>query len=239
MWTIVLSAFMFFINYALQIPFAVFILVVAPLFLVIFTYGSFRYSFRESITPEPVPLKGYDSRISDLEMASADVFGLGFVKKDSFYLKTIPDSVNYVFMHKSEPVYLYIHHFGGTKKSPVYMTFFDGDIELSTISSASGGMIPRPEKKLVQVFEGNSFEELLREHLRAVDFIKGRHIKPWHMPHETLKSNFKKRYREVGEHVRRFLFWPLRLIWWTVTQRGKLHKRSIEEQVSFGMIKWL
>jgi len=237
-WSLLLFAIMFTIMRTTDMPFIVFLFVFAPLFLIIMTYASFMYSFRDSIALERVPAKGCESRVASLEKEADDVRTLGFTKTDAFYIKSIPDSITYVLKHESLPVYMHLYNFG-SKKAHIFMTFFEGGVELTTGASVSGGMIPRPDKKLTQVFEGLPYDRLFDEHLKGVSFIKGKGRKEWNAPYDFIKKEFRKRYLEVGEHVRSFSFWPVRLVVWTITQRGKVHRRSIEEQHKMGMVKCL
>jgi len=235
-WSLAVFAFTFIMVKVFNIPLVPFLIVFMPLSVFLLTYLSFNYSFRKSIEMERVPAKGYESRLASLDKAAADMLPLGFVKKNAFYLKTIPDSVTYILKHETLPVYLDIHNLG-PRQIYVFMTFFEGGYELTTNSSASGGMIPRPPKKLTQSFENMPCDRMLDEHLKSVEFMKTKGIKAQDMPYDTLRRDFKKRYLEVSSHVKSFSFWPVRLIVWTITSRGKVHRRPIEEQYAMGIVK--
>lgn len=113
------SGFVFIITLIIvivfNIPFWIFLFLVIPLLIIAFTYGSFNYSFRESLKTQSIPSKGYASRVNDLDTETKKVNSIGFEKCDVFYLKMVPDSVVYVLKHKEDPVYLCLYHFGSKK----------------------------------------------------------------------------------------------------------------------------
>lgn len=222
-----------------KIPLLVFLVIGVPVLTIIFTYISFRYSFRSSLKPEPIPAKGYEPQIRELERDEPILKEMGFDKTDSFYLKIIPDSIIFVFKKKEGPVYFCLYHLGAKKACDI-VSYFEKNITLTTSNSVEGGMTPRPDNRLLQIFERLSYAMLLERHQKAQEFIRDRGLKQTEPPSVTFREDFMKGIREFAEYVRKFSFWPVRLIVWTITRRGKIYlNKSIEEQYRSGMIKIL
>lgn len=228
-WTVVVVLITILIINVLKVPLWMFVILGAPLLAIVLTYTSLMYSFRASLRLEPIPKKGYVARIEELDKEGEVINRLGFDRKDAFYLKTIPDSITYVFKHNIEPIYLCVYHLGAKKTCDI-VSCFERDFTLTTCSSVDGGMIPRPPKKMLQIFEKLSYGELLDKHRMAQDFIESKGIKQIDIPSEEFREYFVKSIREFAEYARTFAFWPVRLIYWTVIKRGKIYLKSIEEQ---------
>jgi hypothetical protein len=234
------SAFVFIVTLIIvivfNIPLWIFLLVVVPLLIVAFTYGSFSYSFRTSLKVEPVPQKGYNLRIKDLDLETKKVESIGFKKIDAFYLKMIPDSVTYVLKHREDPVYLCLYHFG-TKKTCDFFTRYENDYTLTTCDNIDGGMTPRPERSLLQITTRVSYEQLFEIHKKAHNFLIDKSLNLVELPQEEFRRYFLKSINDYARYVRTYSLWPVRLIFWTVSKRGRVYCKEIETQYNSGLIK--
>ena len=221
----------------LKIPFWLFLLAGIPALVILSTYLTFLFSFRPNLQPVAVPESGFKDRIASLEQDKLYLQQIGFDFADSFYLKTIPDTVIYCFLYRDRPVCLCIYHFG-TKKSCDLVTVFGGDISLTTSSNVGAGLVPHPVGRMLQIVEGASYEKLLAEHLSALDFLyRDRMLSPVPLYPSEIRDRIMKSVREFVSRVREYFFWPARLVIWTVTKRGKHHCRPLAQQFADGYTK--
>ena len=209
---------------------------VVPLLIITFTYGSFNYSFRRSLKIEPIPQRGYTLRIRDLDLEIKKVESIGFEQIDAFYLKMIPHSVTYVLKHREASVYLCLYHFG-TKKTCDFFTRYENDYTLTTCDNIDGGMTPRPGKSLLQIATNVSYEQLFEIHKKTHNFLIDKGLKLDELPQEEFRHYFLKNIYDYAQYVRTYSFGPIRLIFWTVSKRGRVHCKEIETHYNTGLIK--
>ncbi len=235
-WVIFTGLITFLLMYYLKLDTMTFLIVLVPVLIIMFTYGSFVYSFRDSLKMEAIPSNGYQDRVERLEREKAELNRLGFDKFGEFYLKTIPDSVTYLFKHQTEHVFFLIYHFG-PKVGYDFVSHFQSDMTLTTSSTVDGGMTPRPEKNMLQIFENTSYQRSFDKHLQGCKLIQTNgysfvDLKTEYYPQLILKS-----LHELAAYVRKIPFWPVLLVFWTITKRGSRYLKTIEEQVREGAIK--
>ena len=219
-----------------DIKFWVFLLVFLPLLITLFTMGSFTYSFRKSLQIKQVPKSGYDKRIKDLNVDARVLENIGFDKVDEFYLKMIPDIVTYVFKHQDDSVYFCLYHFG-TKKICDISSWYHNDYTLTTCKIIEGGTTPRRAKSLLQIITKVSYKELLEIHRKAHMFLLGRGLKNFDIPKQEFRQYFLKSIHDQTEYVRKYPFWPVLLIFWTMIRRGRVYCKEIETQYKEGSIE--
>jgi hypothetical protein len=213
----------------LKIPFWLFIVVVIPLLIFVFTYGSVSYSFRESLRPQSIPQRGYSSRTKALDVEVKRMSSHGFEEVDSFYLQMIPDAVIYVLRHRNEPTYLCFYHLG-QRITCDFVTRYANGYTLTTCSNVDGGMMPRPAKHLLQVISSISYEGLHAVHVKAHAFLSEHGLRAFEIPHEEFRSFFMRSIREQAALIRKTPLWPFRLIIWTLMKRGRMYQGEIETQ---------
>lgn len=229
LWTIFVLVVTLLIATLLKIPFWVFVVVVIPLLIFVFTYGSVSYSFRESLQPQYIPERGYGSRIKALDVETKRMSPHGFEKVDSFYLQMIPDAVVHVLRHREEPIYLCFYHLGQRITSD-FVTRYENDYVLTTCSSVDAGVMPRPAKHLLQVISGIPCEELHAVHKKAHAFLYEKGLRTFDISRGEFRSFFMKNIREQALLVRKIPLWPFRLVIWTLIKRGRMYQTEIERQ---------
>ena len=215
-------------------PFWVFLSIAAPLLVVGFTYGSFKYSFRKGLRAE-MPGIRYNSRIIDLDTEKKKAEQLGFEKIDFFYLRMIPDSVTYVLKHREQSIYLLIYHLG-TKRSFDLFTRFSNGYTLTSCDNLDGGMSPRPAKYLMQILPQATYTELFDWHSKTLEFLKEKGFKTYDLAKEEFRLYFIKSLHEYARFISKYPFWPILLIYWTITKRGRAYCRSVQEQAALNRI---
>ncbi|MBV9959010.1 MAG: hypothetical protein JO360_11345 [Acidobacteria bacterium] len=219
----------------LGVPFWAVLGLVMPGLALAQMYAANRFNGRASLECEPVPLTGYEMRLDRLEVARLDFDQLGFQKTDEFYLRMACDVVTFVHQHTHEPLYLCDYHFGQMVGVDL-ITYFEDDITLTTTTMQSGGTVPRQPKSLLQVIQHRSPAEVFAYHQHAVDFIKGRGVRPVYVPYLTFKERFMQSIREFFRRTRNPL-WSVKFIYWHFTRRGKIYMKPIQEQYLAGTIR--
>lgn len=222
--------------FVFDVPFWVLLILLCPLLLIALTYFQFNYSFRPDLKIEPIPLDKYESRMREIENSEWELDWLGFRRSDQFYLNMSSDVVTYVYKHDREPIYLCIYHFG-VKKVCDLVSFFEDEITLTTCSNVEGGMTPRPANKLLQIFEGASYSQLLEAHRGSIEFLQECGARLVEMPTVSFRERFMTSIHETAEASRKLFLWPLNLIFRTITKYGARYARSIEEQYRNGMVQ--
>ena len=223
------------VLFFLDVPFWAFILIIWPALIVVLSYTSFRYSFRPGLKIEAIPPDKFQNRVSELQNSEVEVFRLGFHRIDQFYLEMSNDVVTFVYKHADEPVYLCLYHFG-KKRACDIVTFFKGDLSLTTCSDISGGMTPRPENRLLQILEQAPYSQLFDLHMSGVEFLKKQGSVTADVPVVSFRESFMISLKEFASAARNTFLWPVKHIYWTVTSHGKKYTRPIEEQHGRGRV---
>lgn len=224
------------LNFFLNVPLWMLIMIFIPTSIIGMIIYSSIYNFRKDLHFEQVDRVKFDERTRKLESDACKVLNMGFNKIDEFYLQLIPDSITYIFKHVSDPIYMNLYHMG-PKIVPDVITLFDNDYSLTTGSTSDAGNIPRGEKELLQIFENASYETLCEEHRKSVEFLKSRNLNTREVSQPEFRDEFMKSLKETGERIMSYPVWPLLLLFWVVTVRGKIHQMSIEKQVESGKIR--
>jgi energy-coupling factor transporter transmembrane protein EcfT len=237
-WQVITMIIMLFVVSILNIPLWAFLLIAAPLLTFGLTYFSFVYSFSPTLEPKEIPAKGYQDRIAQLEAYYPKLYYMQFERIDSFYLKIIPDSIVYVYKHKIEPVFLCQYHLG-SKETYVFVTYFENDVSLLTSPSVNTALIPAKPGKFIQVLENHPIEVLFNEHLRGTYYLRQYHnVNPLDIPYYAYRHKFMQDLQEGARHIRDIFAWPVKVVYWTISKRGKVHKRPIDEQLQLGIAQF-
>lgn len=234
-WSVFVFLVTAFVIFYLNPPWLITMLIVIPVLIYMFIFGSFLYSFRESLKPESIPRKGYEKRIRETEEKARDL-PRGFREIDRFYIKAVPDSTTFAYLHESEPVFFCLYHFD-KKMGLDVVTLYDNGFGLTTNNSIDAGMAPRRAKDLIQIFPRTNYEKLYQKHMEGHIFLIERGLRPLYPHPSEFRHYFMKDYRSQGEYIKTFFLWPLVLLSRTVSQYGKKYCLSIREQFEKGMIK--
>jgi len=219
----------------LNLPFAVSMFIIVPVLIYLFIFGSFMYSFRDSLKPESIPARGYEKRTMETE-ESQKRLPRGFREIDRFYLKTIPDSTTFAFLHENEPIFFCIYHFGKKMGCDV-VTLYENGFELTTNNSVDGGMAPRRDKDLIQIFPDADYDELYRKHMDAHIFLIEKGLRPFYLNPGEFRHRFMQDYRAQGDYIRTLFLWPVILLIRTVLQYSRRYCLTVQEQFRKGEIK--
>ncbi len=233
------SGFVFIITFAIiflfNIPIIVIYLIIIPILIFVFIQGSFIYSFRESLSPADIPSRGYEGRIKENERRMSGLTH-GFKLIDRFYLKAIPDSITYAFIHESEPVICCIYNFGN-KQAADFVTIYNDGFTLTTNDTFDGGVAPRPEKNFVQIFPDQNYENLYNRHMESHIYLIDQGLRPLFVHESEFRHYFMKEYRAQGDFIRKIPFWTFILLFRTVTKYGKKYAIPLKKQVEDGITR--
>lgn len=191
-------------------------------------FASNVYSFRIGLDFEEIPARGYELRISDLESNKRMLQFLGFRQFDRFYLRIAADVVAYAYIHQTYPVVLCDYHFGSTKSCDL-VTAFENGYMLTTANIPSAGNIPRPAKKMLQIFPDIPPESLLKNHLQAVEFLRMKGLRTAALTPENFRLEFIKAF--LGERKNTIApLSPIKLLYWMATGRKMIYMKPVQEQ---------
>jgi hypothetical protein len=235
MWSLFVMVVSGGLLWILDLPLVVSMFIIVPVLLYLFIYGSFMYSFRDSLKPELIPPSGYEKRILETEN-SAKQLPHGFREIDRFYLKTIPDSTTFAFLNENEPVFFCIYHFGKKMGCDV-VTLYENGFGLTTNNTVDGGMAPRREKDLIQIFPNAGYERLFQKHMDAHIFLIEKGLRPIYLHPDEFRHRFMQDYTAQGDYIRQFFLWPVILLFRTVLQYGRRYCLTIQEQFNKGQVK--
>jgi hypothetical protein len=202
--------------------------VTAPVLIYLMIFATNVYSFRISLDLEEIPARGYAGRVKDLKENERMLARLGFRKFDEFYFRIAADAVVYAYSHESRPIILCDYHLGGVRCCDL-VTNFENGFSLTTSNAASAGNIPRPPKKMLQIFDGRAFDELDRQHWQGIEFLKQRNFrcKPWRV--EEFRRDFLRAFLSERENTIKLLS-PLKLLYWMATNHKFRYMRPIQQQ---------
>lgn len=224
-----------FLLWHLNLSFMVTMGVLIPVLIYLFIFGSFQYSFRESLRPQPIPGRGYGQRVRETQ---EKMKGLppDFREIDRFYLKAIPDSTIFAFLHDHEPVFFCLYHFGKKMGCDV-VSLYENGFGLTTNHSLDAGMAPRRNKDLLQIFPGAGYRELFEKHMEAHILLIEKGLRPLYLHPEEFRHHFMRDYRSQGDYIKTFPFWPAQLLLRTVTRYGNKYCFSVQHQMESGNIR--
>jgi hypothetical protein len=235
MWSLLVFVVTGVLIWVLNLSFVMTMVVLIPVLIYVFIFGSFMYSFRDSLKPQPIPARGYESRIRETEQKMGEL-SRDFREIDRFYLKAIPDSTTVAFLHDHEPVFCCLYHFGKKMGCDV-VTLYENDFGLTTNNSLDAGMTPRREKDLIQIFPRAGYQQLYEKHMAAHIFLIEKGLRPRYLHPQEFRHHFMQDYRAQGEYIRAYPFWPAMLLFRTVSQYGKKYCLPVPEQFEKGMMK--
>jgi hypothetical protein len=191
-------------------------------------YAVGRYNFRDSLKIEPIPGKGYEQRIQDLDLNQQIWENLGFRKFDEFYLQLSSDVVVYAYFHIQDPVYLCDYHMQHVKSCDL-ITTFQNQYTLTTANAKDAGTAPRPEQNLLQIFPAAFFQELLQRHLQAGQFLYERGFRVETQNKYKFRKEFMESFMKSGERLKNPLM-PIQMIYWMITNRKEKYMKPVQQQ---------
>lgn len=220
-----------------DIPTELFVFILLPLMLIIFTAGCFLYNCRQGLEARSVPQTGNWAAKQSIMLAQAEpLFNVGFELIDSFTINSMPTILINIYADRERAI-SYLHYHLGQKISGEFETKFINGIELNTANSISSGLIPRPENRLIQIIENAPQTIMLNFHLEAVKYLESQGIKSIAHNYDTIREDLLSGLKREGCYVRNINFWPIKLIYWTLTKRGKVYLGPLRAQVENDVIK--
>lgn len=199
-----------------------------PVLVYAMIFATNLYSFRISLDFEKIPAKGYGMRVIDLKQNERRLYGLGFKKFDEFYWRIAAEAVVYVYVNEERTVVICDYHLGSFKFCDLITNFSNG-FSLTTSSAANSRNIPRSNKKMLQIFDGAVYSELLRNHLQSVEFLKqkGNQVKIWRT--ENFRLEFIKAFLRERKNTITLLS-PFKFLYRIATNHKAKYMMPIQQQ---------
>jgi hypothetical protein len=220
-----------------DIPTGVFIFILMPLMLIFFTAGCFLYNSRQGLQARSVPETGSWAIKKSIMLAQSEpLFNAGFELVDSFIINSMPTVMINIYADRKRAI-SYLHYHLGQKISGEFETKFISDIEFNTANSISSGLIPRPDNRMIQIIENAPQAIMFNFHLEAVNYLESQGIKRVQQNYDATREEILSGLKREGRYVRNISFWPIKLIIWTLTKRGKIHLGPLRTQVENSLIK--
>lgn len=187
-----------------------------------------NYTFRKTLSIEPIPQTGYEKRIRDLEATQPFLSELGFVKFDEFYLRTSNDSISFAYQHNSLPIIALEYHLEQVRAID-FNTKFQGEISITTTNLEQTQLLERSGKKLFQCFPELSFRQLFEKHLEAIEFMRGQGFEPERKDLRTFRRRVLENFQEFGEKYKGFLS-PFKVLYFYFSANKFEYRKTIQEQ---------
>ena len=179
----------------------------------------FVHNTRPSLTPEPVPEHGLEASLNALDQERLRAASVGFEPMDRFYLSTEPGVVVDVFRHEHEPLYLLMLCLAGRKPTGGLVSYVQDGGSLFTSAHPAEGQYPRPPGWFLQIIDGADYPILLKAHRNAMRVLAERGVKPMALMNEAVRDRVTSGLIQFGRHIRRFPWWPARLLFWRLSRR--------------------
>jgi len=152
------------------------------------------------------------------------------------YLEKATGGLIAAWKHRERPTFFCVYIVQWTKAYDL-VTEFAGGVSLTTGSTRSGGMYPRPPGDYGQNFTGLSLDELWGRHIEAENFLIDTGGADLVWMEVVFEESLVGALRKQMEYVRTIPLWPLRATGWFFLRRRKFHNLSIRQQHERGMIQ--
>lgn len=134
----------------------------------------------------------------------------------------------------SSPTFLWLHSF--PDKGIEFITLFEGEILFSTVNSSNWQAPPHFMGYYLQTFSTIDVDLLWQRHVEMENYLieagKAKTYESDIFVQEMIDSYRKKQ----TDHIRSFVAWPIRAIYWNLVSKHFWHNKSIKEQYEKGMI---
>ena len=152
---------------------------------------------------------------------------LGSYRIGHYYVTTWGDS--------NSPAFLWFHSF--PDKGIEFITLFEGEILLCTVNSSNWQAPPHFMGYYLQTFSTIDIDLLWQRHVEMENYLietgKAR-IYESDLSVQDLIDSYRKKQTD---HIRSFVAWPIRAIYWNLISKHFWHNKSIKQQYEKGMIK--
>jgi len=192
---------------------------------------------KDNLVPEPLEsISDCHIRIRHLKKIAEKASMMGFKENSVYRLKTFMPGIVCQFKHKYEPIFL-TADYGSYRVTFGFCTYFEPKGSLTTCSNSSPGNLPPLPSNQIRMFQTEDLEELLAEHKKGIEFFKQNSYKEKDLTLEEFTALFLSIDIETIKNVMKMKLWPFKAAWWMLIYRGRMYRKSIQEQVQSGMAK--
>jgi hypothetical protein len=199
-------------------------------------YVGISSAFLAQCQPRSIPSGKFSNALRILDKEAEKISALDFELIDRFYLKRNYEVIVYILKHRNNNIYWSLTHFVGRMTYSELFSEFENQIFLSTGSLGSSGNFPKPDNFYLQVFPNTLYDTFLGHHREAMEVFMS---KGCYLPENLLpyaRSEFTRIEYMINRHVTRYPFWAVQVVFWSLSNRGKKYRRSIQEQIDLRMI---
>lgn len=187
-----------------------------------------NYSFRDSISLEPIPHEGYEKRLIDLEENQTLYTNSNFAKFDEFYMQTSNDIVAFAYQHKELPIIACNYDFELFKVFD-FDTKFEEGFKLTTTNTNYAHLLETSNEKMLQAFPEADFEELLQKHIQSIEFLKQQGLTPEETRLDLFRDEFLEEFLEQGQQFKGLLS-PAISVYRMYFGNKYKYRKSVQEQ---------
>ncbi len=199
-------------------------------------YVGLASAFLDQCQPRSIPEGKFSTALKMLDQEAAKISALDFELVDRFYLKRNYEVIFYTLKHRENNIYWSLIHFVGRATYSELSSEFENQVFLSTESSGSSGNFPKPENFYMQVFPNTRYDTFLSHHRAAMEVFRANGCHPPENPLPYDRSEFTRIENMINCHVIQYPFWAIQIVFWSLSNRGKKYRKSIQEQLDSRMI---
>jgi hypothetical protein len=200
------------------------------------SYVSVLSAFLAQCQPRSIPSDKFAKILQILDQEAEKIGALGFELIDRFYLKRNYEVIVYILKHREENIYWNLTHIVGRMTYSELFSEFENQIFLSTGSLKSSGNFPKPDIFYIQVFPNARYDTFLSHHREAMEVFRANGCYPSQNPLPYDRSEFTRIEYILNRHVMKYPLWATQVVFWSLSNRGKKYRKSIQEQIDSRMI---
>jgi hypothetical protein len=220
-----------FLLMVLIVPGEIALLLFFPIYFIGILCFSITYNIRVFSKPKLKEINQYKfaKKIKELDKQYDYLLPMQFYKYDEFTISTYPPILYHMYKKLNEPIFLSISHIGN-RITFEYQTFFENGVVVNTCRNKLSGLIPLDKNYYIQIFENYNYEQLLKEHMKGIEYIKAQGINPIDIPGQIFREYFIKDISNNANKMRKLSFWQLKFLYWSINKKDNSKCKSIETQ---------
>ncbi len=223
------------LSHFFHFPLYITLLILIPMAMVTMIVFSVLYNSRPSLKPEDIPRKNLEKCRKDLEEREELLRTLGFDRTDEFFMRILPESIVYCFVHGEEDIFFCLYHMGSRIIGDV-VSLYGGDVSLTTAMAVDAGNMPRDPRGMLQIFPDAPISTMLDRHREGVNFLMKKGYKPIRVSPEQFREMFIKSHQDAYERIKSYPFWPVMVLIWSSSESWTSCGKPISKQFEEGNI---
>lgn len=182
-----------------------------------------------------IPDGKFADRLKQFEPLTKELETVGFECADKFYFESSPVVVVLLFSHCENGDQFIAYHFG-TAVSYNCITQFENGYSLTTAERVASAVSPRAPKEFLCIEPTSSATELYTRHVAERSYLVESKLIPEPVAKVNLRNYFVNAMKKYYEHIASIPFFSIKMILWSIQNRGAVHLKSLEQQFRAGTI---